>query len=218
MGDNSKIIPKCKNHPYSPPKYVAVSAGMGEMRCSLCDELLWETNFTEQSEKQAKKAVVVPKLPPSPAQDYFQPPLYKVATKIEADDPMFIPKYQEETASVNLIANMPDKGSTRLPLRGSCVVDCGFSMELPAGYKAEITPHRSRSSRGLIVTNAPGQIGNGYRGRVEVLVLNAGNELIVINHGDCIAQMSVSPVYLFDWVTVSETQRGADGFGSTGRQ
>lgn len=219
-----KPTPRCNAHPTADPKYVPVSAGTGELHCSICNRLLWETNAGDiKQPDQPKKAKVSAKLPPCPAQDYTQPSFHKVATKIVADDPMYVPGYQTPgSACVDLVANITEEGGVlRLPHRGCYVVDCGFSMELPAGYKAEISARSSWASKGLLVANAPGQVDTDYRGRVRVAVLNAGKEIIVINHGDRIAQMSIAPVYLFDWILapdLGDTQRGAGGFGSTGRQ
>jgi dUTP pyrophosphatase len=92
-------------------------------------------------------------------------------------------------------------------------------MQLPAGYKACISARSVLANKGLIVTNAPGQIDSDYRGRVKVVVTNVGKEIVVIEHGDRFAQMWVEPVYLFEWVYASvldSSDRGAGGFGSTG--
>ena len=73
---------------------------------------------------------------------------------------------------------------------------------------------------GITLPNAPGTIDSDYRGPLGVILMNAGNEPFVVNHGDRIAQMVVAPVVqaAFDLVdTLDTTARGAGGFGSTGR-
>jgi dUTP pyrophosphatase len=104
--------------------------------------------------------------------------------------------------------------------RGVVLVDCGFSMEISPGYKAEIMARSGWASKGVVVTNAPGQIDEDYRGRIKVIIGNFGtNNPVVIKHGDKIAQMAIVPVWKFEWQVVtelSETVRGAGGFGSTG--
>lgn len=144
---------------------------------------------------------------------------HKVVTKIVVDDERFIPKYSTEgSACVDLVANLPE-GPIRLPHRGIVRVDCGFSMELPSGWKAEIAPRSSLSLRGLTIPNSPAQIDSDFRGRIEVILMNSGKEIIVVEDGDRFAQMWVSPVYIFDFQTVdtlTETNRASGGFGSTG--
>jgi dUTP pyrophosphatase len=149
---------------------------------------------------QKKKGRVSAKLPrtPVPAKQSF-PPLHKVVTKIVVDEERFIPQYStEEAACVDLIANLPD-GPVRLPHRAIVRIDCGFSMELPVGWKAEVVPRSGLAERGITVPNSPGQIDSDYRGRVGVIIMNSGKEIIVVNDGDRFAQMWVAPVYLFDF-------------------
>ena len=218
----SAATPRCNAHPQSEPKYIPISAGTGELHCSICERLLWETNvgnIKQPDSPKKKKVTVVSKLPPNPAQDYTQPTFHKVATQIEADDPMFVPEYSYAGATgVSLVANITESGGlVRLPHRGCYVVDCGFSMGLPAGYRAEVTASATWANKGLILANAD------YQGRVKVAVLNAGKEIIVINHGDRFAQMTISPVYLFDWilsagVPVGDKQQVTDDLGRIDRQ
>lgn len=143
----------------------------------------------------------------------------KLPVKIIADDPRFLPKRSTEgSAGLDLIANLPG-GPVRLPHRGGLIIDCGFSMQLPGGWEAQIRPRSSLGSKGLIIPNAPGTIDSDYTGRIKVAVLNLGKELIVIEDGQKIAQMVIQPVYETFWVPVTEfepTKRGDGGFGSTG--
>ena len=170
--------------------------------------------------KPPKISVVVasPILERSAAYDYTSPLLHKVTTKIVCDDPKFLPKYQTEgSACVDLMANIPAPIS--MAPRTIVTIDCGFSMEIKPGYKAVIVARSGFASRGLLVPNGPGQIDSDYRGKVKVILMNAGREIILINPGDRVAQMHIEPVLLFDWVVsteLSETERGTGGFGSTG--
>lgn len=75
------------------------------------------------------------------------------------------------------------------------------------------------AEKGLIVTNAPGQVDSDYRGEVEVLLLNCGREIIEIHDGMRFAQCWCDRVYRFEWEvvqTLNPTERGEGGFGSTG--
>lgn len=103
----------------------------------------------------------------------------------------------------------------------SWMVKTGISIELPKNTEAQIRP---RSGLGLehqiTVLNAPGTIDEGYRGEVGVILINHGRETFVVEKGMKIAQMVVSKVTSVEVKQVSElsnTQRGAGGFGSTGK-
>lgn len=97
----------------------------------------------------------------------------------------------------------------------------GIFMALPEGYEAQI---RSKSglalNRSLIVLNSPGTIDSDYRGQVSVLLYNAGRNVQTICPGDKIAQMVITRYEQAEWKPVGslgDTERGAGGFGSTGR-
>lgn len=100
------------------------------------------------------------------------------------------------------------------------LVPCGFCMALPAGYEAQI---RSRSGlalkNGVMVLNAPGTIDADYRGEVKVLLWNTSDQALTLTRGMRIAQMVVASVVQAQWrvvETLSDTERGQGGFGSTG--
>ena len=99
-------------------------------------------------------------------------------------------------------------------------IPTGLSISVPAGYEAQIRPRSGLAFRhGLTVVNAPGTIDSDYRGEIKILLINLGAETIEINHGMRIAQMVIAPVVqasLQEVDSLSETDRGAGGFGSTG--
>jgi dUTP pyrophosphatase len=101
------------------------------------------------------------------------------------------------------------------------LVPTGLIVELPDGYEAQVRPRSGLAARhGVTVLNTPGTIDADYRGEVQVILINLGREPFTIQHGERIAQMVVAPVaqvQLVERATVSETARGAGGFGSTGR-
>ncbi|MEI8270378.1 MAG: dUTP diphosphatase [bacterium] len=148
-------------------------------------------------------------------QEDFNPVLQKV--KILADSDEFIPSYKtEKAAAADLVANIPEGKVTILSNR-IVTIDLGFKMALPPGWQAEIKPRSGLSQRGVHI--ALGTIDEDYRGRMRAVVMNLGKEIIVINHGERIAQLSLKPVFKFDWEKVDqldETERGEGGFGSTG--
>ncbi len=100
------------------------------------------------------------------------------------------------------------------------LVACGFSLELPLGFEAQLRPRSGLAMRhGLTLPNSPGTIDADYRGEVKVILLNCGQEAFVIEPGMRIAQMVVMPVPAVEVVVVeelTESDRGQGGFGSTG--
>ena len=101
------------------------------------------------------------------------------------------------------------------------LVGCGFAMAIPEGYEAQVRPRSGLASKhGLTVVNAPGTIDADYRGEVKVALVNLGRAAVTVDRGMRIAQMVVAPVTHVIWETVAElpaSDRGAGGFGSTGR-
>lgn len=102
------------------------------------------------------------------------------------------------------------------------LIPCGFAMEIPPGYEAQV---RSRSGLALkhqvVVMNAPGTVDSDYRGEMGVILCNFGLEGFKVMHGDRIAQMVIAKVEHPEVVItneLSETQRGAGGFGHTGNK
>lgn len=97
----------------------------------------------------------------------------------------------------------------------------GLTIALPAGYEAQIRPRSGLALKhGVTCLNTPGTIDADYRGEVKVILINLGQEPFTIKRGERIAQMVIAPVTQGAWdvvETLSETARGAGGFGSTGR-
>ena len=100
------------------------------------------------------------------------------------------------------------------------LIPTGFAMALPAGYEAQIRPRSGLAYKhGITVLNTPGTIDADYRGEVKVLLINHGQEAFVVERGERIAQMVIGKLLdvEFDVVTeLSDTERGAGGYGSTG--
>jgi len=100
-------------------------------------------------------------------------------------------------------------------------VPTGLVFEIPPGFEIQVRPRSGLAyRRGLTVVNAPGTIDSDYRGEVKVLLINLGSEDFQIRRGDRIAQLVLSPVIKADFQEVRElasSERGAGGFGSTGR-
>lgn len=100
------------------------------------------------------------------------------------------------------------------------LVPTGLTIELPAGYEAQVRPRSGLALKHAItMPNAPGTIDPGYRGEIRVILLNLGREPYTIHAGDRIAQMIVSRYEAVEWVeeVLAESRRGTGGFGSSGR-
>ena len=100
------------------------------------------------------------------------------------------------------------------------LIPTGFAIELPIGFEAQIRPRSGKALRqGFTLVNSPGTIDADYRGEVGVIAINLGQEPITISRGERIAQMVIAPVTqgkLTEVDDLSDTARGAGGFGSTG--
>lgn len=130
-----------------------------------------------------------------------------------------VPAYAtEHSAGMDLMAAII--GDIILAPMDRVLVPAGFIMALPKGYEAQIRPRSGLAYKnGITVLNAPGTIDADYRGEVKVLLINLSNEPFTISAGMRIAQMVITPytnVSLQHVEVVSETVRGAGGFGSTG--
>ena len=134
-----------------------------------------------------------------------------------------LPAYETAlSAGMDLRAAVPADAPMTLAPGARALVPTGMSIALPAGYEAQIRPRSGLALKhGLTCLNTPGTIDADYRGEVQVLLINLGQEPFVIQRGERVAQMVIAPVTQGVWIeveTLSETARGAGGFGSTGRK
>jgi len=102
------------------------------------------------------------------------------------------------------------------------LIPTGLYIELPVGYEAQVRPRSGLAyKKGVGVVNSPGTIDADYRGEIKVIIINLSNEELVIEDGERIAQMVIAKHERAEWELVdhlSETDRGAGGFGSTGKK
>ncbi|MBI1335294.1 MAG: dUTP diphosphatase [Armatimonadetes bacterium] len=100
-------------------------------------------------------------------------------------------------------------------------VPTGIKIALPEGFEAQVRPRSGLALKhGIGMVNSPGTIDSDYRGEIRVILINLGSEVVRFEKGDRVAQLVVAPVTRVDWKPVSQldqTDRGAGGFGSTGR-
>lgn len=140
-----------------------------------------------------------------------------LTVKIKAEDKSLIPEYKSHAAAgVDLMAS--HEGELEPGSRG--MVKTGISIELPEGYEAQVRPRSGLAVKnGVTVLNSPGTIDADYRGEIGVILINHGKETFTYKKGDRIAQMIVAPVVQADFILseeLTETERGAGGFGHTG--
>ena len=130
-----------------------------------------------------------------------------------------LPSYQTSaSAGMDIRAQLEEP--IRLAPLERAVVGTGLYLELPEGYEAQIRPRSGLAAKqGITVLNSPGTIDADYRGEIGVILANVSNDLVTIQHGDRIAQMVISRHQQAEWIeveTLSQTDRGSGGFGSTG--
>ncbi len=130
-----------------------------------------------------------------------------------------LPKYETTLASGFDIRAQIDSPMAVAP-GASVMVPTGLSFEIPVGYEIQVRPRSGLAAKkSVTVLNTPGTIDADYRGEVKVILINLGREPFVIQDQDRIAQCVLCPVLQAQMELVSElsdTQRGAGGFGSTG--
>jgi dUTP pyrophosphatase len=102
------------------------------------------------------------------------------------------------------------------------LIPTGLYIELPEGYEAQIRPRSGLAiKKGITVLNSPGTIDADYRGEICVILVNLSSEDFEINDGERICQMVIAAHAQAEWIEVEElgqTERGAGGFGHTGKQ
>jgi dUTP pyrophosphatase len=149
--------------------------------------------------------------------------LIKIAVRqLPHGEGLALPAYQTaHAAGLDLLAAVPADAPLVLAPGRYAMVPTGLTIALPEGYEAQVRPRSGLAAKhGVTVLNAPGTVDADYRGEIAVLLINHGPEPFTIRRGERIAQMVIAPVARADFVSVTElssTNRGAGGFGSTGR-
>lgn len=130
-----------------------------------------------------------------------------------------LPNYETlASAGMDLRANISE--AIKLKPLQRAIVKTGLFIELPIGYEAQVRPRSGLAAKkGISVLNAPGTVDADYRGEIGVILVNLSNEDFTIENGERIAQLVIAKHERAEWIEVeelSETSRGAGGFGSTG--
>ncbi len=132
-----------------------------------------------------------------------------------------LPEYGTKlSAGMDLRANL--KEPILLESLERKLIPTGLYIELPAGYEAQIRPRSGMALKeGISVLNTPGTIDADYRGEIGVILVNLSNKTVQINDGDRICQMIIAHHETVEWQAVEAletSERGAGGFGHTGKQ
>lgn len=132
-----------------------------------------------------------------------------------------LPAYETvNSAGMDLRAYLPEGAIVIKPLQ-RVLVPTGLFMEIPEGYEGQVRPRSGLAIKsGITVLNTPGTIDADYRGEVKIILINLSDTDFTINSGDRIAQIIFAKCEQMEIVnveTLSETERGAGGFGHTGK-
>jgi len=132
-----------------------------------------------------------------------------------------LPKYETEgAAGLDLFAATKEDTKIIINPKKAEMIPTGIAISVPSGYEAQIRPRSGLAAKnGITVLNSPGTIDSDYRGEILVMLINHSNKDFEILRGMRIAQMVISKIEQFNLISVDEldtTDRGKDGFGSTG--
>jgi dUTP pyrophosphatase len=132
-----------------------------------------------------------------------------------------LPEYAtSQSAGMDIRANLTEE-ITLKPLERK-LIPTGLFIELPTGYEAQIRPRSGLAlKKGITVLNTPGTIDADYRGEIGVILINLSSEDFVITDGERICQMVIAAHENISWLPVEvleDTERGAGGFGHTGKK
>jgi dUTP pyrophosphatase len=139
--------------------------------------------------------------------------------KLESAMDLPLPRFMTHgAAGMDLYANVTEE--TVINPKEIKLIPTGISIALPVGYEAQIRPRSGLAIRyGISLVNTPGTIDSDYRGEINLIMINFGENSFIIKRGDRIAQMIINKIEIPNIIEVKElddTNRGAGGFGSTG--
>ena len=146
-------------------------------------------------------------------------PVEVAVTRLPHGVGLELPSYEtDDAAGMDLRAAVTD--DVVLAPGDRALIPTGLAIALPSGYEAQVRPRSGLALRnGISLVNTPGTIDADYRGEVGVIVINHGTEAFTVDRGMRVAQMVIAPVTQATWLEIdnlSDTARGAGGFGSTG--
>ena len=132
-----------------------------------------------------------------------------------------LPEYGTEHAAGMDIRAILDEPVVLKPMQ-RVLIPTGLYIELPEGYEAQIRPRSGLAlKKGIGILNSPGTIDADYRGEIGIILVNLSSEPFTVNDGERICQMVIAAHSHVDWEpveTLDDTERGAGGFGHTGKE
>jgi len=148
-----------------------------------------------------------------------KPELHVMRLPHGADLPL--PAYQSEgAAGLDLVAAVAADAPVVIAPGGRALIPTGLAVGLPPGTEAQVRPRSGLAARhGVTVLNSPGTIDADYRGEIQVILVNLGQDSFTVARGMRIAQLIIAPVshvIIRETANLNETTRGVGGFGSTG--
>ena len=148
-------------------------------------------------------------------------PIHQLPHALGLDLPVYATPH---AAGMDLRAAIPESESWMLAPGQRKLVPTGLVMAIPEGFEGQVRPRSGLALRhGVTVLNAPGTIDADYRGEVAVVLVNLGEVAFELRRGERIAQLLIAPVARWEWrpettsAALGNTERGAGGYGSTGK-
>ena len=145
--------------------------------------------------------------------------MQKIAKAAISSKGAVVPCYKTEGAAGADVCALLDE-NVLLKKGQRTIIPTGLFFEIPQGYEIQVRPRSGLAAKnGVTVLNTPGTIDSDYRGELKVILINLGDEDFEIKSGDRIAQIIVAPVTIGNFIqtdSISVTERGSGGFGSTG--
>ncbi|MDB5432443.1 MAG: dUTP diphosphatase [Caulobacter sp.] len=148
------------------------------------------------------------------------PPIIPL-TRLAHAEGLPLPAYETTgSAGMDLRAAVAEGETLTLKPGARAMVPTGLAFAVPHGFEAQVRPRSGLAAKaGVTCLNSPGTIDSDYRGEVQVILINHGQDDFIVRRGDRIAQLVIAPVVQASWAEVADlddTGRGAGGFGSTG--
>lgn len=147
-------------------------------------------------------------------------PKYATEGSSGMDIRAYLPK-DKEYYLFGAVKYIKDDGEIEIHIHpgGRALIPSGIKVDIPKGFEIQVRPRSGIALKhGITISNAPGTIDWDYRGDIGVILQNSSNQIFKVSNGDRIAQLVVAPVTILNVIegTISETERGQSGFGSTG--
>ena len=145
---------------------------------------------------------------------------------LKMEDAVKTPSYASSgSAGFDLRAYLPNSEPIVIKAKGGrAKIPTGLKMVIPENFELQIRPRSGLAFKhGISLTNTPGTIDSDYRGEIQILMINHGEEDFIINNDERVAQAVIAPVWQAEFVEITElpeeanNERGAGGFGSTGK-